>query len=100
MIRLCLLVVKIALSLNVNSLIPPNQAICHWEIVLHIFLSGNVYTGVKEVIITGQSKGTMDHIGHTGHVLALAVTTDGKYLVNAVYCLYLAIVETLYTVYT
>ena len=38
-------------------------------------------TGKKEVILTGQRKGSSDVVGHSGPVMALAVSSDGKYMV-------------------
>ena len=40
---------------------------------------GNVEKGVKEIMITRGKEGVS---GHTGHILALAVSTDGMYLVR------------------
>lgn len=42
-------------------------------------LKGNVEKGIKEVMITRGKDGAT---GHTGHVLALAVSSDGMYLVR------------------
>ncbi len=42
-------------------------------------------TGQKEVIIPGCRRGLMGGaIGHTGHVLALAISSDGQYLVSII----------------
>ncbi|XP_064399490.1 U3 small nucleolar RNA-interacting protein 2-like isoform X2 [Halichondria panicea] len=41
-----------------------------------------VETGVKEVIFSGHRKGVEGVVGHTGHVLALAVSSDGKFLAS------------------
>ncbi|BFZ08911.1 hypothetical protein BsWGS_11950 [Bradybaena similaris] len=46
-------------------------SICKW----------NVETGLKMKTIKGGRKGTEDvHIGHTDHILCLAITSDGKFL--------------------
>ncbi|CAL1535158.1 unnamed protein product [Lymnaea stagnalis] len=45
--------------------------ICKW----------NLETGLKEKTIKGGRKGTEDvHIGHTDHILCLAISSDGKFL--------------------
>lgn len=44
--------------------------------------AGLLETGVKEVILSGHRKGVEGVIGHTGHILALAVSSDGKFLVS------------------
>lgn len=45
--------------------------------------SGDVESGKKLNTIPGGRKGTEDrHVGHTAHVLCMAVSSDGKYLVN------------------
>ena len=38
-------------------------------------------TGKKEVVLSGQRKGS-DVVGHRGPVMALAVSSDGKYMVR------------------
>ena len=48
--------------------------------------TGLVETGVKEVIFSGHRKGVEGVVGHTGHVLALAVSSDGKFLVSVLTC--------------
>ena len=46
------------------------------------FCVGSLESGKKEVIFSGHRHGIEGVVGHTGHVLALAVTSDGKYLVS------------------
>lgn len=44
---------------------------------------GNIVTGRKEVILSGHKKGTAGApVGHTGAVMALAVSSDGKFMVS------------------
>ena len=45
-------------------------------------LLGDLHTGKKLCIISGHRASTDPLPGHRGHVLALAVTSDGKYLVR------------------
>ena len=55
----------------------------HTSIFCYVYLIGNIVTGQKEVVIPGCRRGLMDGaIGHTGHVLALAISSDGQYLVS------------------
>lgn len=45
--------------------------------------SGDVESGKKLHTIPGGRKGTEDrHVGHTAHILCLAISSDGKYLVR------------------
>ena len=45
--------------------------------------SGNVEAGKRVHTIPGGRKGTEDkHKGHTAHVLALAISSDNKFLVR------------------
>lgn len=45
--------------------------------------SGEVESGRKVQKIAGGRKGTEErHVGHTGHVLCMAISSDGKYLVR------------------
>ncbi len=47
--------------------------------------SGNLSVGSKDIIIPGRRKGLPEGtVGHTGHVLALAVSSDGLFLVSIV----------------
>lgn len=39
-------------------------------------------TGKKEVVFSGHRKGVEGVVGHRGHVMALAVSSDGKFLVS------------------
>ena len=39
-------------------------------------------TGCKEVVITRGKVDTSSSCGHTGHILALAISSDGIYLVR------------------
>ena len=48
---------------------------------VHTF-AGNIETGRKEVIFSGHRKGIEGVVGHKGHVMALAVSSDGKFLVS------------------
>ncbi|XP_059153379.1 U3 small nucleolar RNA-interacting protein 2-like isoform X2 [Physella acuta] len=51
--------------------------ICKW----------NLSTGLKEKTIRGGKKGTEDvHIGHTEHILCLAISSDGKFLAAGGLC--------------
>ena len=43
---------------------------------------GDASTGEKEVILVGHRKGVEGVVGHTGHVLALAISSDGKFVVS------------------
>lgn len=44
---------------------------------------GHVESGKKVAKIAGGRKGTEDrHVGHTGHILSMAISSDGKYLVR------------------
>lgn len=46
--------------------------------------SGDVESGKKLHTIPGGRKGTEDrHVGHTAHILSMAVTSDAKYLVRS-----------------
>lgn len=46
-------------------------------------ISGELSTGKKVHTIHGGRKGTEDkHKGHTAHVLCMAISTDGKFLVS------------------
>ena len=47
-----------------------------------IFSDREVESGKKVVIFPGHRKGVEGVVGHQGHVLALAVSSDGKYLVR------------------
>lgn len=42
---------------------------------------GNLSSGNREVVFIGHRRGLTETVGHTGHVLALAISTDDKYLV-------------------
>ena len=48
---------------------------------VHLF-TGNIETGLKEGKILGCYKASEGSKGHKGHVLCLAVTSDGKFLVR------------------
>ena len=57
---------------------------CHWTIAVS---PGSVETGKKVHVIPGGRKGTEGkHVGHTAHVLCLAVASDGKFLVRQTCC--------------
>lgn len=44
---------------------------------------GDVESGKKLHVIPGGRKGTEDrHVGHTAHILCMAIASDGKYLVS------------------
>lgn len=46
-------------------------------------LLGDVKSGKKLHTIPGGRKGTEDrHVGHTAHILCMAISSDGKYLVS------------------
>lgn len=45
-------------------------------------MTGNVETGLKVGKILGCHKASEGSKGHKGHVLCLAVTSDGKFLVR------------------
>ena len=55
---------------------------------------GSVETGRRVHKIPGGKKGDTKHVGHTSHVLCLAISSDGKYLVRrrfgwgALQCIY------------
>lgn len=51
---------------------------CH----LPLLPAGDASTGGKEVILVGHRRGVEGVVGHTGHVLALAVSFDGKFVVS------------------
>lgn len=45
--------------------------------------TGDVESGKKLHTIPGGRKGTEDrHVGHTAHILCMAISSDGKYLVR------------------
>ena len=44
--------------------------------------TGNVETGKKEVVFSGHRKGIEGVVGHKGHVMDVAVSSDGKFLVS------------------
>ena len=44
---------------------------------------GNARTGEKEAILVGHRKGVEGVVGHTGHILALAISSDGKFVVSS-----------------
>lgn len=45
--------------------------------------AGDVESGKKLHVIPGGKKGTeAQHIGHTAHILSMAISSDGKYLVR------------------
>ena len=48
---------------------------------------GSVGSGVKEVVLTGRRGGLEGVVGHRGHVLALAVSSDSKFLVSERQCI-------------
>ena len=48
----------------------------------HPHPTGNAVTGKKEVVFSGHRKGVEGVVGHRGHVMALAVSFDGKFLVS------------------
>lgn len=49
-----------------------------------MFLLGDVESGKKIHTIPGGRKGTEDrHVGHTAHILCMAISSDGKYLVSS-----------------
>ena len=50
--------------------------------MITLFHIGNIESGNKEAIFPGHRKGIDGVVGHSGHVLALAITSDGKYLVG------------------
>lgn len=53
-------------------------------ICLEMFLLGDVESGKKIHTIPGGRKGTEDrHVGHTAHILCMAISSDGKYLVSS-----------------
>ena len=54
-----------------------------WTPSLFSFGVGDASTGEKEVILVGHRKGVEGVVGHTGHVLALAVSSDGKFVVSS-----------------
>lgn len=57
-----------------------------WQTQFSVFLmsSGDVESGKKLHTIPGGRKGTEDrHIGHTAHILCMAISSDGKYLVSS-----------------
>ena len=46
-------------------------------------LKGSLETGLKVKTVKGGRKGTEDvHIGHTDHILCMAISSDGKFLVS------------------
>lgn len=48
-----------------------------------MIFSGDVENGKKLHTIHGGRKGTEDrHVGHTTHILCMAISSDGKYLVR------------------
>lgn len=49
-----------------------------------VLYSGDVASGKKLHTIHGGRKGTEDrHVGHTAHILCMAISSDGKYLVSS-----------------
>lgn len=53
--------------------------------------SGDIETGKKLHTIPGGRKGTeAQHVGHTAHILCMAISSDGKYLVNCPSSVYAA----------
>ena len=50
--------------------------------MLTYLVTGNVETGQKEGKISGCHKASEGSKGHKGHVLCLAITSDGKFLVR------------------
>lgn len=53
-----------------------------FECLLCFFCAGNVETGKKEVVFSGHRKGIEGVVGHKGHVMGVAVSSDGKFLVS------------------
>lgn len=46
--------------------------------------TGDVESGKKLHTIPGGRKGTEDrHVGHTAHILCMAISSDGKYLASS-----------------
>ncbi|XP_064605482.1 U3 small nucleolar RNA-interacting protein 2-like isoform X2 [Liolophura sinensis] len=70
------------LSITCLVISPDNQHIFSGSKDCSI-IKWNVMTGKKVHIIPGGRKGTeKKHIGHTAHVLAIAISSDGKYLAS------------------
>lgn len=48
-----------------------------------LYLVGDIQRRKKVAVIPGGRKGTEKrHVGHTDHILCLAISSDGKYLVS------------------
>lgn len=58
--------------------------------------TGNVETGKKEVVFSGHRKGIEGVVGHKGHVMDVAISSDGNFLVSKLSsCKYTCIISTL-----
>lgn len=44
--------------------------------------TGEVESGKRLYVMPGGKKGTGQHMGHTAQVLCMAISSDGKYLVQ------------------
>lgn len=72
--------------INVNRTLAAEANDLIWQFQFSVFLisSGDVESGKKLHIIPGGRKGTEDrHVGHTAHILCMAISSDGKYLVSS-----------------
>lgn len=47
-----------------------------------MFITGSINDHRKVKVIPGGKKGTEKYNGHTSHILAMALSSDGKYLVG------------------
>lgn len=66
-----------------SSLDAVDDLILQCKASVFIILSGDIESGKKLRTIPGGRKGTEDrHVGHTTHILSMAVSSDGKYLVR------------------
>lgn len=71
--------------INVNrTLAEANDLIWQFQFSVFLVSSGDVESGKKLHTIPGGRKGTEDrHVGHTAHILCMAISSDGKYLVSS-----------------
>lgn len=85
--------------MNVKRSLLKATYIMLYHVSYHIFLKtippkiflGDIENGKKLHTIKGVRKGTEDQpVGHTAHILCMAISSDGKYLVSSVLKAYFA----------